>query len=71
MSLASTALAIVQLVAVGKELVALFEEGKISEEDMLARWRKNASELDEIERSWRERHPIDNSGYGIGEPGSK
>lgn len=55
MTALATATALVQLVAVGKELVDLFEEGQLSEDEVLARWNKNATNLAEREAQWKDR----------------
>ena len=55
MSVVSTAATVVQLLAVGKELMDLWDEGKISEEEFISRWNRNAGELTSREERWRAR----------------
>ncbi|MGI9493893.1 MAG: hypothetical protein ACR2QF_15965 [Geminicoccaceae bacterium] len=51
----ASATAIVQLVAVGKELVDLFNEGKLSEEELEQRWSANVQDLQSREARWKKR----------------
>ena len=53
--LVASATAIVQLVAVGKELVDLFNEGKLSEQELEQRWAANVTDLKNREARWKAR----------------
>ena len=55
MSVAATVLAIAQVVSVGKELVDLFTEGRITEEELVQRWHAVHERLPVLAAEWRAR----------------
>lgn len=55
MSVAATILAVAQVLAVGKELMDLYTEGKISEEEFVERWARMQIKLPALETDWKTR----------------
>ena len=47
-----TAATIVQLVGVGRELVSLWNRGKITDEELIERWAATQASLEELEARW-------------------
>jgi hypothetical protein len=48
-------MAVVQIAAVGAELIELWRQGKITDDELVARFNNNAESLKEKEKDWTER----------------
>lgn len=56
------AISIVQLVSMGSQLVKLYQEGKLSEEELTERFNANALELVQLEENWTARQEAKRAG---------